>query len=73
LLTVVPANQASFGDLQSIFGTRGQASRCQCQHYKLAPLETRAIDAHPMTTSHAIDEQLHCWRLTTFLDAGSRR
>jgi len=36
---VVPATRASFGDLQAIFGTPGQASRCQCQRYKLAPLE----------------------------------
>ena len=39
-LTVVPANHVSFGDVQAIFGTRGQASRCQCQRYKLAPLES---------------------------------
>jgi GNAT superfamily N-acetyltransferase len=34
-LTVVPANQASWDDLQAIFGTRGPASRCFCQRYKL--------------------------------------
>jgi GNAT superfamily N-acetyltransferase len=39
-LTVVPANQASFEELQAVFGTRGQAARCQCQRYKLAPLES---------------------------------
>ena len=30
------ANQASRTDLQLIFGTRGPASRCWCQRYKLA-------------------------------------
>jgi GNAT superfamily N-acetyltransferase len=34
-LRIVPANEASFEDLQTIFGTRGPASRCQCQRYKL--------------------------------------
>ena len=124
-LTVVPANQSSFGDVQAIFGTQGQASwcqcQCQCQCHKLAPHESRcydesllrnqkvpwsgrdedkqdctvcaitclfaragfrrqrisralipaavrvardrgarAIEAYPMTTSHAIDEELYC-------------
>jgi GNAT superfamily N-acetyltransferase len=39
-LTVVPANEASWDDLQTIFGTRGQAARCQCQRYKLRPRES---------------------------------
>ena len=38
-ISVVPANQARWEDLQTIFGTRGQASRCQCQRYKLRPRE----------------------------------
>jgi hypothetical protein len=41
-VTVVPANEASWEDLQTIFGTRGQASRCQCQRYKLRPREAFA-------------------------------
>ena len=39
---VVPASQASWEDLQTVFGTRGQASRCQCQRYKLRPRESFA-------------------------------
>ena len=38
-LSIVPANEASWEDLQAIFGTRGQAARCQCQRYKLRPGE----------------------------------
>jgi GNAT superfamily N-acetyltransferase len=38
-ISIVPANEASFEDLQTIFGTRGEASRCQCQRYKLRPRE----------------------------------
>jgi GNAT superfamily N-acetyltransferase len=41
-LTIVPANQASWDDLQAVFGTRGQAARCQCQRYKLRPREAFA-------------------------------
>jgi GNAT superfamily N-acetyltransferase len=39
-ISVVPANEASCDDLQTVFGTRGQASRCQCQRYKLRPRES---------------------------------
>ena len=34
-ISVVPANQARWTDLQTIFGTRGPAARCQCQRFKL--------------------------------------
>jgi GNAT superfamily N-acetyltransferase len=33
-LTIVPANEASWEDLQAVFGTRGDAFRCQCQRFK---------------------------------------
>jgi len=36
---VVPANEASWDDVQAIFGTRGSAAICWCQRYKLAPRE----------------------------------
>jgi GNAT superfamily N-acetyltransferase len=35
VISVVPANEASWDDLQRVFGTRGPATRCQCQRYKL--------------------------------------
>ena len=38
-ILVVPANEASCLDLQTLFGTRGAASWCQCQRYKLRPRE----------------------------------
>lgn len=38
-LTIVPANEASWEDLQAVLGTRGAAATCQCQRYKLAPKE----------------------------------
>ena len=40
--SVVPANEARWTDLQTVLGTRGEASRCQCQRYKLRPREAFA-------------------------------
>jgi GNAT superfamily N-acetyltransferase len=37
--TIVPANEASWDDLQAVFGARGTAAICQCQRYKLRPRE----------------------------------
>jgi GNAT superfamily N-acetyltransferase len=37
---IVPANEASWEDLQAVFGTRGSAARCQCQRFKLRPRES---------------------------------
>lgn len=39
-ISVVPANVASWDDLQTVFGTRGPAPRCQCQRFKLRPRES---------------------------------
>ena len=58
-LSIVPANQASWEDLQALFGTRGQAATCQCQRYKLrrgesfrsSPVEERA---------HRLRQQTNC-------------
>lgn len=41
-LTVVPANEASWEDLQAVFGSRGDAARCQCQRFKMRPGESWA-------------------------------
>lgn len=35
-LTIVPANQASWGDVAAIFGTADYPARCQCQRLKVA-------------------------------------
>lgn len=42
VVRVVPANEANWQDLQAVFGTRGPASRCQCQRYKLRRRESFA-------------------------------
>jgi GNAT superfamily N-acetyltransferase len=38
-LAIVPANEASWEDLQAVFGARGTAAVCWCQRYKLDPGE----------------------------------
>jgi GNAT superfamily N-acetyltransferase len=60
-IRVVPANEASWEDLQAIFGTRGQASRCQCQRYKLRPRESFA--SFPVEErAHRLRQQTECGR-----------
>jgi GNAT superfamily N-acetyltransferase len=39
-IRVVPANDASWEDIQAVLGRRGAAAICQCQRYKLAPKES---------------------------------
>lgn len=41
-IRIVPANEASWDDLQMIFGTRGTGAMCWCQRYKLQPRESFA-------------------------------
>jgi GNAT superfamily N-acetyltransferase len=38
-VTVVPANEASWDDLQTVFGPRGDAHKCQCQRYKFRDMD----------------------------------
>lgn len=61
-ISVVPANEASWDDLQTVFGTRGPASRCQCQRYKLQRRESFA--------SFPVEERAH--RLRQQTDCGER-
>ena len=39
-MRIVPANEASWDDLQAVFGTSGDSSRCWCQRFKMAPGES---------------------------------
>ena len=58
-LTVVPANEASWEDLQTVFGTRGSATFCQCQRYKLRPRE--AFSKFPVEErARRLHEQARC-------------
>jgi GNAT superfamily N-acetyltransferase len=74
-ISVVPANEASWGDLQTVFGMRGPASRCQCQRYKLQrresfasfPVEERAYRLRQQTESGERQSQ-RTSGLVAFLD-----
>ena len=58
-LTVVPANEASWTDLDTIFGHRGGASRCYCQRYKLARRES--FGSFPAEErAHRLRDQTDC-------------
>ena len=58
-ISVVPANRAGCADLETIFGTRGPASRCHCQRYKLRPREHFA--GFPAEErAHRLREQTDC-------------
>jgi GNAT superfamily N-acetyltransferase len=59
LITVQPANEASWDDLEAVFGDRGAAARCWCQRYKLPRGE--AFKHHPPEVrAHRLREQADC-------------
>lgn len=39
-ISIIPANEATWEDLQAVFGARGTAALCQCQRFKLQPKES---------------------------------
>jgi len=41
-VAIVPANEASWEDLQAVFSSRADPSRCYCQRYKMQPRESWA-------------------------------
>jgi GNAT superfamily N-acetyltransferase len=57
-LSVVPANEASWDDLQTVFGTRGDPQRCQCQWFKTAPADWRSLSVEDRTL--LLREQTDC-------------
>jgi len=58
-IRIVPANEATCEDLQTVFGARGQGSRCQCQRYKLQTGES--FTSFPVEErAHRLREQTDC-------------
>jgi GNAT superfamily N-acetyltransferase len=56
---IVAANEASWEDLEAVFGTRGAAATCQCQRYKLRPRE--AFANFPVEErAHRLRQQTDC-------------
>lgn len=73
-VTVVPANEASWEELQAVFGLRGYASRCQCQYFKIrdkdwssVSLEERMFRLRQQTDS-GFPEAEHTTGLVAYLD-----
>jgi hypothetical protein len=58
-VAIVPANEASWDDIQAVFGTRGDPRRCQCQRFKMSPGESWA-SVGAAELGRRLREQTHC-------------
>jgi GNAT superfamily N-acetyltransferase len=68
-ITIVPANEASWEDIQAVFGTRGEAHTCQCQRYKLQRGE--AFKKFPVEErAHRLRTQTECGHPTSKTTSG---
>lgn len=59
-VTVVPANKASWEDLQTVLGERGDPARCQCQWFKIRDMEWRSVPI--AERARRLQEQTACGR-----------
>jgi GNAT superfamily N-acetyltransferase len=59
-ISIVPANEASWDDLKAIFGTRGDASRCQCQWFKIRDNQWQSVPVDER--AERLREQTGCGR-----------
>jgi GNAT superfamily N-acetyltransferase len=57
-ITIVPANEASWDDIQAVFGTRGYTAGCQCQRFKIGPYEW--TDAPLELRMERLRQETHC-------------
>ncbi|BBH63704.1 hypothetical protein ACTI_03890 [Actinoplanes sp. OR16] len=57
-IAVVPAQKATWADLQAIFGTRGEPARCQCQWFKITAAEWASVP--PPERARRLHEQTNC-------------
>jgi GNAT superfamily N-acetyltransferase len=57
-ITIVPANAAAPQDLAAIFGTRGDAARCQCQWFKIRHADWRSVPREER--ARRFRAQTHC-------------
>ncbi|MFF0339577.1 GNAT family N-acetyltransferase [Kribbella sp. NPDC004875] len=58
-LTIVPANQASWEDLQAVFGSGGDTARCWCQRFRMLPKESWASEG-PEELAARLRDQTAC-------------
>jgi GNAT superfamily N-acetyltransferase len=59
-VTIVPANEASWEDLQAVLGTRGDPSRCQCQRFKMRGREWDADSVPVGERANRLRQQTRC-------------
>jgi GNAT superfamily N-acetyltransferase len=57
-ISVVPANEASWEDLQAVFGTRGTPARCQCQWFKFRDSQFGSVSVEER--AGRLREQANC-------------
>jgi GNAT superfamily N-acetyltransferase len=57
-LTIVPANKASWADLQAVFGTADYPGRCYCQSYKVRDRDWGSLSDDERR--ERLREQTHC-------------
>jgi len=58
-LTIVPANQAAWEDLQAVFGSAGDTARCWCQRFRMLPKESWASEG-PEELAARLRDQASC-------------
>lgn len=58
-LTIVPANESTWGDLRALFGSRGDAARCWCQRFRMDPGESWASQG-PEELAARLRDQTAC-------------
>ncbi|MGK3208827.1 GNAT family N-acetyltransferase [Amycolatopsis sp. MEPSY49] len=68
MLTVVPVDEASWADLQAIFGDRGDPARCRCQYFKETAAEWRSGTAADRAERLRAQTADHATGLVAFLD-----
>lgn len=57
-VTVHPASEASWSDLDTVFGARGEPARCRCQWFKARDFEWKGITAQ--TRAERQRDQTNC-------------
>jgi GNAT superfamily N-acetyltransferase len=60
-LTILPANEASYADLETLFTSRGDPARCWCQRFRMAPGESWASEG-PAELAARLRDQTACGR-----------
>lgn len=58
-MVVVPASEATWSDLQAVFGSRGDPSRCWCQRFRVSPGESWSSEG-PEELADRLREQTGC-------------